>query len=341
MTRAGVIPLSFIERIQIYFNTHKRKSTKSSLKRILTETGGDFITNAAIFLKSGNPCCHLKAEGSVRCKPGYTAWAIAWNAPSDFTVTTAPNDKANYMECVHLVIGRRKIDPINCGSDMRYKTHRVAYGTKDGQLAWYATQDNITPETLRDRLYEAGWDNAIMMDGGGSACYVDKNGDGFAGDGRYIPFFMIIHLKKEAIQDNEPKGEKPMVEINAYSLAKDGSKYLTRNFQVKEFACGDGSDPVFIARTLPMVCQYIRARVGKAIPISSAYRTPARNEAAGGAEYSQHLYGTAADLSTPKGWTPQQLAQIAREIMPDWGGVGIYSWGIHVDVRDTKADWNG
>ena len=53
------------------------------------------------------------------------------------------------------------------------------------------------------------------------------------------------------------------------------------------------------------------------------------------------LYGTAADLKTPSGWTPAKLAAIAREIMPDWGGVGVYSWGIHVDVREEKVDWNG
>ena len=132
-----------------------------------------------------------------------------------------------------------------------------------------------------------------------------------------------------------------MVEINAYSLKKDGSKYVSKNFQVREFACSDGSDPVFIAQTLPMVCQYIRARIGKRITIGSGYRTPGKNKAVGGATYSQHLYGTAADLHTPAGCTPAQMAQIAREIMPDWGGVGIYSWGIHVDVRDTKSDWKG
>ena len=132
-----------------------------------------------------------------------------------------------------------------------------------------------------------------------------------------------------------------MIEINAYSLKKDGGKYLTKQFRVREFACSDGSDPIFIARTLPMVCQYIRARVGKSITIGSGYRTPGKNKAVGGATYSQHLYGTAADLLTPAGWTPAQLAVVAREIMPDWGGVGIYSWGIHVDVRDSKSDWNG
>ncbi|MBR5879255.1 MAG: DUF882 domain-containing protein, partial [Akkermansia sp.] len=238
----------------------------------------------------------------------------------------------------HIIVGGKKIDPINCGADMKYNTHRVAYGTCDGQFAYYATQDNLSPEQLRDRLYGLSWDNAIMMDGGGSACFVDKNGDGFVGDGRYIPFFIVVHLKEI---DIEPKGEKPVVEIYSYSLKKDGATYLTKNFQVKEFACTDGSDPIFIARQLPMVCQYLRSRVGKSLTINSAYRTPAKNEAVGGAEHSQHLHGTAADIATPKGWTPTQLALLAREIMPNWGGVGVYNWGIHIDVREDRADWNG
>ena len=49
MTRAGVIPLSEIERIQFYFNTKKLRSTKTNLKKILQETGGSFVTNATIF----------------------------------------------------------------------------------------------------------------------------------------------------------------------------------------------------------------------------------------------------------------------------------------------------
>ena len=42
-----------------------------------------------------------------------------------------------------------------------------------------------------------------------------------------------------------------MVEINAYSKAKDGGKKLSANFTVKEFACKDGSDAVL---TAPRVC---------------------------------------------------------------------------------------
>ena len=36
--------------------------------------------------------------------------------------------------------------------------------------------------------------------------------------------------------------------LEVYSLARDGSRYLSKNFQVKEFRCRDGSDPIFIDR---------------------------------------------------------------------------------------------
>ena len=132
-----------------------------------------------------------------------------------------------------------------------------------------------------------------------------------------------------------------MVEINAYSLKADGNKNVSAHFKVKEFACQDGSDAVFIARELPMVCEYIRMRTGRAFRPNSAYRTPAYNKKVGGVDNSQHVYGCAADIPKLSGYTPAKMATIAREIMPNWGGVGIYDWGIHVDVREKKSDWTG
>lgn len=195
MTRAGTYPLSDIEWIKVHFNTKKRKSNKAGLKQLLADTGGDLIMNAAIFLSNGKPCCHLKADGVVKCKPNYTAWGISWNESADFSVIQVPNSKANYMECVHAIIAGKKIDPMNYGKDMAYACNRTAVGMKDGRFAYYCTEDNLTPEGLRNRLLDAGWSDAIMMDGGGSACIMDKAGNGFAGDGRYIPFYLVVRLK--------------------------------------------------------------------------------------------------------------------------------------------------
>ena len=43
--------------------------------------------------------------------------------------------------------------------------------------------------------------------------------------------------------------------INAYSRRKDGSTHLSADFTVQEFACKDGSDPVFIDTELVALLQ--------------------------------------------------------------------------------------
>ena len=65
-----------------------------------------------------------------------------------------------------------------------------------------------------------------------------------------------------------------MTEVYAYSKAKDGSKPLSANFTVGEFACRDGSDVIFVAPKLIMVLQCIRSYFNAQTKITSGYRTP-------------------------------------------------------------------
>ena len=128
--------------------------------------------------------------------------------------------------------------------------------------------------------------------------------------------------------------------LQVYSKAKEGGKYLSANFRVTEFACKDGSDPVFVSEELVKILQAIREHFGKPVIVSSGYRTPGYNKSVGGATYSQHLYGTAADICI-SGIKPKDMADYAETLLPNTGGIGIYSWGIHVDVRKVKARWTG
>ena len=128
--------------------------------------------------------------------------------------------------------------------------------------------------------------------------------------------------------------------IKVYSKAKDGNKQVSTNFKVREFACTDDSDPIFIDTELVTVLQKIRAHFGKAVTITSAYRTPTRNKAVGGTTSSQHLYGMAADIKI-KGISPKTVADYAETLLPGKGGIGIYDTFTHIDVRATKARWNG
>lgn len=128
--------------------------------------------------------------------------------------------------------------------------------------------------------------------------------------------------------------------INAYSLAKDGTTYISKNFRVREFACKDGSDPIFIDDELVSVLQQIRDHFGKAVTITSAFRTASHNKKVGGATYSQHLYGKAADIKV-SGVAANVVADFVETLMPSTGGIGRYSTFTHVDVRATKSRWNG
>ena len=128
--------------------------------------------------------------------------------------------------------------------------------------------------------------------------------------------------------------------IKAYSKAKDGNKKLSANFTVKEFACTDGSDPIFIDTELVDVLQKIRTHFGRAVTITSAYRTPTRNKAVGGATYSQHLYGKAADIKV-KGIAPKTVTAYAETLLKNKGGIGTYPTFTHVDTRTAKARWQG
>ena len=128
--------------------------------------------------------------------------------------------------------------------------------------------------------------------------------------------------------------------VKVYSKAKEGNVKLSKNFTVKEFVCSDGTDTVFISSALVNLLQKIRNHFGKAVIINSAYRTEAHNKSIGGATYSQHKYGLAADIHID-GVTPKEIAAYVETLMPSSGGIGIYKSFVHVDVRRVKSRWNG
>ena len=135
--------------------------------------------------------------------------------------------------------------------------------------------------------------------------------------------------------------------IRQYSLARDGDRRLAPDFKVRELRCRDGTDTVMVDEALTVVLQCIREHFGKAVTITSGYRTAAHNAAVGGAKSSQHLLGRAADIRV-RGISVEDVASYAESLMPDWGGVGRYpvkagratGW-VHVDTRADKARWRG
>lgn len=123
--------------------------------------------------------------------------------------------------------------------------------------------------------------------------------------------------------------------IECYIMDTDANVNVGKHFKVKEFACKDGSQAIFIDSYLVSNLDILRNQIGKPVIITSGYRTPPWNEKAGGAKYSYHMRGMAADIRV-NGMTPKQIANILNEIVPDECGIIVYKSWVHLDVRKAK-----
>lgn len=323
---AVTVPLKDIQRIQIYLNTSRK-----SLAAIQKETGADYIINGTLYnMETFKPNCHLRVDGRTICTPAYDVAGYAWNDGPDISIDTLPDPtQRNYIACTPLVLDGKPIANLTYDPGQGGKRGRTAIGIKEDRLALYCTRDGgtmtRTPEALRDDLAAAGWESAVMLDGGGSSqCY-------FKGDTikatRAVHDLILVYLKGS---DST---------VKTYSVKKDGSTYLSENFKVNEFACNDGSDTVLISDELVDLLQKIRDHFRVAVTINSGYRTSTYNKKVGGVSNSQHVKGTAADIVV-KGVDPLTVGQYVEYIMPDHGGIGVYQTFTHVDVRTSRSRWD-
>ena len=103
---------------------------------------------------------------------------------------------------------------------------------------------------------------------------------------------------------------------------------------MREFACKDGSQVVFIDSYLISILDVLRNQVGKPVIINSGY-PPSRNKEVGGAKYSYHMRGMAADIRV-NGMTAKEIANKLNAIVPDECGIIVYSTWVHIDTRTKK-----
>ncbi|HUW43739.1 MAG TPA: D-Ala-D-Ala carboxypeptidase family metallohydrolase, partial [Bacillota bacterium] len=122
---------------------------------------------------------------------------------------------------------------------------------------------------------------------------------------------------------------------------------LTSNFSLSEFASKDGSSipEKYLSniQELARNLQILRNAIGnRAIVINSGYRSPRHNNSVGGAKGSQHLLGTAADI-TVEGMKPKDVKNLIEQLIAagqmKQGGLGLYPTFIHYDIRGNKKRW--
>jgi uncharacterized protein YcbK (DUF882 family) len=104
------------------------------------------------------------------------------------------------------------------------------------------------------------------------------------------------------------------------------------------------------SRAVPLAYEFelIReAAGGLPLRVGSAYRTESWNRKVGGSARSQHVQGRALDIYPSRGNTNVDLLlvvmDVARRGDSKIKGIGLYPWGVHVDIRPGTrlARWGG
>jgi hypothetical protein len=113
---------------------------------------------------------------------------------------------------------------------------------------------------------------------------------------------------------------------------------LSSNFKTTELDCKGTKccSNTLIDKQLVIYLQKIRNHFNKPVIINSGYRCAVHNKAVGGARYSKHIQGKAADIVV-KGVNPKEVAKYCEAIGIQ--GIGLYETFVHIDTRSKKSFW--
>lgn len=305
------IPLSKIQRIQIYIN-----SGKKSLAAIKKETGADYIINGQLFNAKWAAVCHLKADGYLWAEDPYNYYGYAWDTASDIAMTLIPQDaKQNHIACVELIRNGAPKDKPIYSSQLGGSRGRTAIGIKAGSFAMYCSKDGtadaLTPEGLRDKLHGMGWDSAIMLDGGGSS-QCDFDGQQITST-RVVHSLILVYLKKES---PKPEDERMKIYLSPSSqpanlYAAGGTNEQTQCNRIAEAArvalerCG------FEAKKAPEG-QSVQTNVAESNAWGADLHIPIHTNAGGGRGPVVFVYG----LTAPRTQYAQPVFDALNAIAP-------------------------
>jgi len=121
-------------------------------------------------------------------------------------------------------------------------------------------------------------------------------------------------------------------ESDVLTLPAYPDRVLSEHFRLSEFRDRSGASEVKLHPDLIRGLEVLRARFGRPVIVHSGYRSAAHNAAVGGVEGSFHTKGMAADIHVEG--VPHEL--VARVALSIFGGVGLYGWGVHVDVGPAR-----
>lgn len=129
------------------------------------------------------------------------------------------------------------------------------------------------------------------------------------------------------------------------------ARMLTEHFSIDEFLFSqiaarkgiDNTPPPDVLKNLRRLAQTLEeardALGGAPILISSGYRSPALNKAAGGAKNSAHLSGRAVDFTAPRFGTVLQTARALSKAQIGYDQI-IFEFGrwVHLSIPAADSD---
>lgn len=261
------IPLSKIEKIQLYNNTKKK-----SIATVKKETGADYAINGGIFsFITFKPFCNVKSEGAVLYKPNYSEYGFSWNTGSDIGYKVLPTSDKNYLGCVGMILNGTK-QQMNYNSDMGGTRQRSAIGLDgSGNFIMYACNgsSNKTPEKLQSYCLNMGWKYGLMLDGGRSTSFLtnSKTLISEGTNGRIVSNYVLVFLKKTTTSNTTTTTTtatktnpytKPTRNLYLWSTGND-VKWLQYALNREGYNCG-AVDGIFGSNTQKQVKAFQKAK---------------------------------------------------------------------------------
>ena len=220
------IPLGAVERIAIVFGGGR------SMAQVKGDA--DYIMNAGFYdMTTGKPVGHLKADGTVYAKEGWTSWGYAWGQGGDIRMEQLPSDAASYLSGVPLLTPWDGLDAkLSYPADVGGTRPRTALALAGDTLILYCADSPTTPERLREELHSLGAGTALMLDSGGSS-QCDFQGERID-SARRVHNYLAVWLKKRS--DTDLSNQKKVCLDPGHGVETAGKRSPDGTYREHEFA---------------------------------------------------------------------------------------------------------
>ena len=111
------------------------------------------------------------------------------------------------------------------------------------------------------------------------------------------------------------------------------SKQLTPHFSEDEFRCSCGCEETLVDEEFVKKLEKVRVKCDFPFRITSGFRCPKKNAAAGGKSKSAHLKGKAVDIFCNHSFQRWWIASVA--IKYGFSRIGIGKDFVHLDIDDA------